>query len=205
MTNRTDFTDLVFDDVALRPAFPSELVDIYQLITDDEEWTKTNGPYFGYERPNLRDFQMGHFTRLCLGEECMLITINDKPIGSVSYYWENKDTRWLEVGVIIYDSHYWGRGIAFKALIPWISHLFNTLTIARVGLTTWSGNPRMMACATKLGLTLEGRMRKVRYYQGEYYDSIKYGVLQEEWLDLCSQFGSTPTLAKVEKSLSAHS
>nr|MCX4136420.1 GNAT family N-acetyltransferase [Vibrio parahaemolyticus]MCX4136492.1 GNAT family N-acetyltransferase [Vibrio parahaemolyticus]MCZ6386917.1 GNAT family N-acetyltransferase [Vibrio parahaemolyticus]MCZ6386980.1 GNAT family N-acetyltransferase [Vibrio parahaemolyticus] len=27
----------------------------------------------------------------------------------------------------------------------------------------------------------EARLRKVRYYNGEYYDSVKYGVLRSEW------------------------
>ncbi len=48
-------------------------------------------------------------------------------------------------------------------------------------MTTWSGNPRMMSLALKLGFQQEARLRKVRYYQGKYYDSVKYGVLRSEW------------------------
>jgi len=59
--------------------------------------------------------------------------------------------------------------------------LFETQTIQRVGLTTWSGNPRMMPFASKLGFKQEAVLRKVRYYQGKYYDSIKYGMLKSEW------------------------
>ena len=184
---------LPFADIELRPAYPSELVDVYQMITDDEEWTQFNGPYFGYERPTLRDFQLGHFTHLCMGEGCLLITKDDKPIGTVSFYWENEPTRWLEVGIIIYRSDMWAKGIGFKALVPWITHMFATKEIARVGLTTWSGNPRMMACAEKLGMKQEARLRKVRYFNGVYYDSVKYGVLREEW------FENLPKLCDVVK------
>ncbi len=55
--------------------------------------------------------------------------------------------------------------------------------IQRVGLTTWSKNERMIKVAKKLGLQEEGRIRKVRYYQNEYYDSVKLGVLREEWVN----------------------
>lgn len=65
--------------------------------------------------------------------------------------------------------------------IAHLQYLFENLTIERVGLTTWSGNPRMIRCAEKLGMRLEGRMRKCRYYNGEYYDSIRMGILREEW------------------------
>ena len=134
-----------------------------------------------YHTPTKEEFKNNIFQRLLAGKDMLLITIRNKPIGSVSYYWECESTRWLEVGVIIYNSDYWSQGIGRKALIPWISHLFSTLEIERVGLTTWSGNPRMMACAEKLGLHQEALLRKVRYYQGKYFDSVKYGVLRSEW------------------------
>ncbi|WP_162797479.1 GNAT family N-acetyltransferase, partial [Vibrio cholerae] len=67
------------------------------------------------------------------------------------------------------------------ALSQWISYLFKTQEIERVGMTTWSGNDRMMSLATRLGLKQEARLRKVRYYQGIYYDSVKYGVIRSEW------------------------
>lgn len=63
----------------------------------------------------------------------------------------------------------------------WSSHLFEHLPLVRVGLTTWSGNERMMRAAAKAGLQVEGRMRKCRIVRGEYYDSIRMGMLREEW------------------------
>ncbi|EKO3922646.1 GNAT family N-acetyltransferase, partial [Vibrio metschnikovii] len=37
--------------------------------------------------------------------------------------------------------------------------------------------------ALKLGFEQEASLRKVRYYQGKYYDSVKFGVLRSEWLE----------------------
>ncbi|MGF1750961.1 MULTISPECIES: GNAT family N-acetyltransferase [Vibrio] len=168
-------------DIQIRPAQAGELPCIYDLVTTDEEWTKFNGPYFPYQTPTLSEFSAGTFSRLCRGDDMQLIVMDGTPIGSVSYYWECEATRWLEIGVIIYNSQYWGKGIAYHAVPFWISHLFATLPIERVGLTTWSGNPRMMACAEKLGLTQEARLRYVRYFNGKYYDSVKYGITRQEW------------------------
>ena len=70
------------------------------------------------------------------------------------------------------------------ALKKWIKDCFIKYPeIERVGLTTWSGNQGMMRLAEKLGLILEGRLRKVRYYNGTYYDSVKYGILREEFFN----------------------
>ena len=41
----------------------------------------------------------------------------------------------------------------------------------------------MMKAAEKLGMQQEARIRKVRYYNHEYYDNVKYGILREEWSD----------------------
>lgn len=38
----------------------------------------------------------------------------------------------------------------------------------------------MMAVAEKLGFLKEGQIRKVRYFQVQDYDSMKYGILREE-------------------------
>ncbi|EGQ7919575.1 GNAT family N-acetyltransferase [Vibrio parahaemolyticus] len=167
--------------IHIRPAKVSELEAIYSLITSNDEWTKFNGPYFPYAHPSLEEFKIGTFERLLSGVDLQLITINNIPVGTVNSYWECESTRWLEAGIVIYDSNFWGKGIAIRAIPLWVSHLFKKHQIERVGMTTWSGNPRMMALASKLGFKQEAVLRKVRYYQGKYYDSIKYGVLRSEW------------------------
>ena len=63
-----------------------------------------------------------------------------------------------------------------------ISKLFDKNTeIVRLGLTTWSGNKRMMKLAEKLGLKKEATSRKARIINNKYYDSVSYGILCEEW------------------------
>ncbi|MGX7078949.1 hypothetical protein ACWOBP_01955 [Gemella parahaemolysans] len=39
----------------------------------------------------------------------------------------------------------------------------------------------MIKLAEKLNLVCEARIPKVRYYKGIYYDSIKYGILRENF------------------------
>ena len=38
----------------------------------------------------------------------------------------------------------------------------------------------MMRVSEKLGLKLEGQIRQVRWWQGQYWDSMKYGILRNE-------------------------
>lgn len=39
----------------------------------------------------------------------------------------------------------------------------------------------MIKAGEKLGMKMEARIRKCRLYNGQYYDSIKMGLLREEW------------------------
>ncbi|MCL9777179.1 GNAT family N-acetyltransferase [Vibrio methylphosphonaticus] len=169
--------------VKIRPAKESELEFIHSLVISNDEWTKFNGPYFSYTHPSLEQFENSSFQRLLTGLDLQLITVDDIPVGAVNCYWECEETRWLEAGIVIYDKEYWGRGIGALAIPLWVSYLFENKELERVGLTTWSGNPRMMSLALKLGFQQEAILRKVRYYNGEYYDSVKYGVLRSEWLE----------------------
>lgn len=41
----------------------------------------------------------------------------------------------------------------------------------------------MVKVDEKIEMKMEARLRKCRYYNGEYYDSIRMGLLREEWED----------------------
>jgi RimJ/RimL family protein N-acetyltransferase len=172
---------LSYQDIALRTPKVSEAQNLYDTMTKDEQWTKFNGPYFGYRRPSYEDFLTGPFQRLRKGKDALAIEFEGRLVGTVTYYWEDQNTRWLEAGIVLFDKTVWSKGIGRTALIPWVTHIFSTIELERVGLTTWSGNPRMVKCAQAIGFQVEGVLRKVRYYQGEYYDSIKLGVTRHEW------------------------
>ena len=110
---------------------------------------------------------------------------NEEIIGDVGWYWKSQETDWLEVGIVIYNEKYWGKGLGTFALKKWITDIFQLKPeIVRIGLTTWSGNERMMRLAEKIGLKLEARYINARKLNGEYYDSVSYGILREDWDEL---------------------
>jgi RimJ/RimL family protein N-acetyltransferase len=168
-------------DLQLRPAVESDKESLWELIYGVPDWKETDAPYYPLDQESLVDFGSGMFGRFRTGEDALLIDVDGQIVGAVTCYWEDKTTRWLEVGITLYSSVTWGKRIGRRALSLWISHLFEKYELERIGLTTWSGNPSMIASAESIGLQIEGCLRKVRYYQGEYYDSIKMGVLREEW------------------------
>lgn len=103
-------------------------------------------------------------------------------IGEVNWYWKSEETNWMEIGLVIFNEENWGKGIGYQSLKLWIEEIFaSNPDLIRLGLTTWSGNEGMMRLAEKLGMKREAQYRKARIVKGEYYDSISYGILKEEW------------------------
>ncbi|WP_431799622.1 GNAT family N-acetyltransferase [Halobacillus andaensis] len=182
------------DTLQLRSITDHDIPELYQLIYGkaDPEWKKWDAPYYPLEPHTLetyRSHEHARIERLRNGEpdSRLIIEVNSSLIGTVSYYWEHKPSLWLEVGIGIYSPAYWSGGYGTEALRLWIEHMFASFPIARVGLTTWSKNQRMMRVGEKLGMKLEGRLRKCRIYEGKYYDSIRMGILREEWEQLKSR------------------
>lgn len=170
--------------LTIKPIYEEK--DVYHLwkigfSSENPEWKKWDGPYFN----DYKSYDYETFLSECSfwqSKDNYGIYVDGVLIGNMSRYWENKDTRWLEIGIVIYDENYWSGGYGTDALRQWITKTFNDYPeIEHIGLTTWSGNIRMMKAAEKLGMLQEARIRKVRYWQGEYHDSVKYGILRNEW------------------------
>ena len=147
------------------------------------EWKKWDGPYFeDYQMyPEFEAFRMSKLYNFFCNDTVWGIFVDQEPIGIVTRHWEDEKTRWLEIGIVIYQQKYWNGGYGTRALKLWMNHIFQTNTeLEHIGLTTWSDSHRMMRAAEKIGMIKEAQIRKVRYWKGHYYDSVKYGIIREE-------------------------
>jgi RimJ/RimL family protein N-acetyltransferase len=169
-------------DLILRPIKDEDLSILWELRYKEKspEWKKWDAPYYEHVQIPFEEY-LANSEEMINQDNQRIIDVNGKIIGTVIYYWEHKPSNWLEMGIVIYDPNYWNGGYGTKALSLWMEHLFTTLPLVRVGYTTWSGNERMIKVGEKLGMTMEARLRKCRLYNGVYYDSIRMGLLREEW------------------------
>ena len=154
------------------------------------EWMNYDAPYYKSNNEKLSSEYKQKLTERIKKQEFKAprrnLVIADMEtnvmIGMVSWYWESKETNWMCVGIVIYDEAHWGKGIGYEALGLWCQYLWDSFSeIVRLDLRSWSGNEGMMRLAEKLGFQREATFRKARIVKGEYYDSVGYGVLREEW------------------------
>lgn len=173
--------------VEIRQLKPEEVEEFWKIAFSDSQaaWTKLNGPYFHDDLPSKDEFVNTLAYKYWINNQNHLLIINDDQIvGSVGASFEDGPLkRWIDMGITIYPQNMWDKHIGRQALNLFIDYLFKLYDLPHLGLTTWSGNPRMMHLATKIGLKQEARIRQVRFYEGEYYDSLKYGILRSEWLE----------------------
>lgn len=177
-------------NIVLRELDIKDLEDYLFWNHPSREFHKYNGPYYGRKsEEELKDYVEELRAALLKGEKNALNNkkliadkATDKIIGQVNWYWKSEETLWLEVGIVIFNENYWGRGLGYSALKMWIDEIFEEKPeLVRIGLSTWSGNLRMMKLAEKMGLKKEAVYRKARIVNKEYFDSISYGILKEEW------------------------
>jgi len=182
-------------DIAFRKLELKDLAQYCRWLHPDRAHHRFNGPYFRKESEAELEARLDELaSRLGQGEADVLTgkrlvvdAVTDELIGEVNWYWKSEETLWMEVGLVIFSEARWGTGLGTLVLGRWMDEIFRAFPrIVRLGLTTWSGNARMMRLAEKLGLRKEAVFRKARIVDDVYYDSVSYGVLRGEWEDLRS-------------------
>lgn len=74
-----------------------------------------------------------------------------------------------------------------------LRHFFDELRYQKVVISAHSDNEASMRLHERLGFQLEGRLRRMVYTQGRYYDELYYGMTVEEFHQ------SYPGLATLDK------
>jgi len=178
------------DKVILRDWKVSDFEYYRYWMSPEHEWHKFDGPYYPRTTKEEVEESIEKLSNQItnnnfeIPRRSLIVTStnSDQLIGRVNCYWESKETKWLCIGIGIYDDSLWGTGLGADALKIWINYLFSAHEdIVRLDLRTWSGNIGMIKLAQKLGFKQEACFRKARIVDGKYYDSLVYGILREEW------------------------
>ena len=87
----------------------------------------------------------------------------------------------LELGIVIGDRAYLGRGYGREATRLLLDYGFRYLGARRIVLTTHAKNERAIRCYQACGFVEDGRPRQVIWLEGEYVDLVDMSILREEW------------------------
>ncbi|KAK5123957.1 hypothetical protein LTR85_002154 [Meristemomyces frigidus] len=88
------------------------------------------------------------------------------------------------LGLVIQDKQHRGKGYGKEVLLWGLEYAFMELGLHRMQLEVYSFNEPAIQLYRKAGFVEEGRMRKVYFKGGEWYDVICMAILEEEWMEL---------------------
>jgi len=179
------------DKTILRDRLPSD-VDSFIRWQTHGEWREYDAPWESM-RTTLTEEDQGQIRAKYLAEcaqdqpwprkRAIVATLENEPLGWVNRYADKRfPDAWL-VGINICEDAYLNRGIGTEALGLWIDYLFSNSGVHRIGLDTWSLNPRMVRVAEELGFVYEGTERELIEWQGEWLDRVHFGMLRREWVE----------------------
>ena len=92
------------------------------------------------------------------------------------------DTDWRrpELGYwLVPEIH--GEGYGTEAVSLVVEYVFRVYSHPAVGAAAYEFNEASRGLLESIGFAEEGRVRKDRFIDGEYVDTIQYGLLREEW------------------------
>jgi len=106
---------------------------------------------------------------------------NDLHIGNIkldNFDWVN---RTCELGLLLGDRSYWGKGIGTQVVELTLRYAFVQLNIRKVLLAVYANNPAAIRLYEKIGFQKEGCLREHIFYKGEYIDKYFMGIFSHQF------------------------
>jgi RimJ/RimL family protein N-acetyltransferase len=117
---------------------------------------------------------------------CVIENLTGELVGYINAHTVDRRVGSFRYGVGV-RAEYRGRGYAGAAILLFVRYFFEELRYQKVTATVYACNPASIRLHEKLGFQLEGRVRRVVYTQGHYFDELYYGMTCEEFAERYGQ------------------
>lgn len=169
--------DVIGDLVRIREKRVEDIPDEYSWRVDDElsrldatrPLSMEYDDFFRYTKEELK-FPSYRSKRLAVD------TLDGVHIGNVMYYDVNTGNQEAELGIMIGNKEYWGRGYGTDIVKTLLRHMFNEVGIGRVYLHTLAWNYRAQASFGKAGFN------EVRSVRRGGQDFLLMEVIKTDWI-----------------------
>ncbi|MGH3993038.1 MAG: GNAT family N-acetyltransferase [Pseudonocardiaceae bacterium] len=109
---------------------------------------------------------------------------DSEPVGRTDVFEIDRHNGSAAFGITIGDPSLWGHGLGTDAINAIVDFAFGQLRLERLWLGTDARNTRAHAAYAKAGFTVEGRLRRAYFQDGEFVDEIRMAMLRDEWAAL---------------------
>lgn len=112
-------------------------------------------------------------------------TLSGEHIGNLSYYGINEEKGEAELGVMIGQRGYLGKGYGRDAISTILRHIFSQTNLRRITLKTLKGNIRAQKCFIKCGFVPSGE----KTIEGRHF--LLMAIERTRWLELSGKNQTT--------------
>ncbi|MGE5675316.1 MAG: GNAT family N-acetyltransferase [Mycobacterium leprae] len=171
--------------VRLRGMEPTDWQEFYKWNQDTEM------ARYSYEIPfpQSQDAVRKHTaataeTRIAVNDEFRFVieTLGGEFAGQINTHSCDRKNGTFQYGVAIVP-RFQRQGFAAEAVRLVLNYFFGELRYQKVSARVYSFNGPSIRLHESLGFKLEGRLRRMIYTGGEYYDELVYGLTAEEFAD----------------------
>lgn len=110
----------------------------------------------------------------------LLVEVDGEPVGVVEFDPIDREAGVADLAVWVHPDHQ-GRGYAREAVELMCTYAFDELRLHKVTADAYASNEASRGLFESIGFVQEGIGREDAYFDGEYRDSVYYGLLEDEW------------------------
>ncbi len=110
----------------------------------------------------------------------IVLSENDKPIGSVYVRDIDMEHKKAEYGIFIGEEEYFGKGYGTEAAELMIEYAFSYLGLHKLMLRVYADNVRAIKSYEKAGFVKEAYLKDDVFVQGEYRDMVLMAIIHKE-------------------------
>lgn len=109
----------------------------------------------------------------------IILKNGNRHIGNMKLGPINRIHKFADIGILIGEKSFWGKGFATEAIKLVVDYAFNKLNLHKLTAGAYSNNPGSIKAFKKAGFLVEGIRKKQCFYNGDYVDGILVGIVRE--------------------------
>lgn len=103
----------------------------------------------------------------------------NRHIGNIKLGPINRHHRSAEIGIIIGDKLFWGKGCATEAIRLITAHAFKKLKLHKLTAGAYANNMGSVKAFKRAGFSIEGIRKKHYLHRGKYVDGVLLGIINK--------------------------
>lgn len=166
--------------IYLRPITSEDVNSVYLAWLQDSEVMQGIASS-GYTLDKLKEYVNERLFNTDIAFFAICSNETKEHIGNVKIDFHDKNANVSELGLLIGNKNYWGKGVGYEACRLAIDYGFNTMHLRKIYLAVYENNLNAKKLYEKLGFKLEGTLRKHVMANGVLCDKYLMGIFKDEF------------------------